>query len=219
MKAEANSKIGKRLLAAAEEEVWTRAVIRATFLIGLAFAAAWWWRDQPWPGGGAFFGLRGEASDMAQRQAAYLGWAVMAILVPAYYAFWARNRSLRAWRTWRSHWTLGFWVFVLHFGWSTFLMYGWGLPGRGAADGTSVFPLVLALGMWWIGDITLASRQGDETRLAGAQRLLLSVLVLALMVRTAFADGAPLFGMILCATLVASAVISAQDAWKKRGRT
>lgn len=218
MKGEARSRVGRQIQAAAEEAAWTRAVIRAAVLIVLAFAAAWWWGDLPWPGAGGMIPAADAATEHLQRQAAYLGWAAMAMLLPAFYAFWARNRSGRAARTWRSHWTLGCWIVVLHLAVSMAAASGGSLSGivTGSRPAGVVPPLVVAL--WWLGDIALAARENDEGRLAMVQRVALGLAILALFATWTFRAGEPLAGKILSAALIAATVVAAQDAWTKRGR-
>ena len=217
MKRAAKSIMGQKLQAEADEQAWTRAVIRAAILLVLAFGAAWWWRDVPWPVGPDIGSASDPASDLALRQSAYLGWAAILILIPAYYAFWSRNRSFEGWRTWRSHWTLGLWFLVLHILWSAYAAFGWNVTAMIASPRVAAFWPALAVLAWWLFDIWLAARQDEETRLATAQRVGLSLAVLALYAKGALWDRGTLAGTILGAALVAAAVISSQDAWKKRG--
>lgn len=219
MKGPARSVMGKKLEAEAEELVWTRAVIRAAVLIALAFGGAWWWADTPWPGRDGLATAADPASDLSLRQAAYLGWAAMVILIPAYYAFWSRNRSARARRTWRAHWTLGFWLLVLHMVWSSHAAFGWDFAVMAQSPRVAVFWPVPGLLAWWLFDIWLAARQEEETRWSGAQRLILGLVVLGFHARAALWGGGTLVAILIGATLFASALISAQDAWKKRGRS
>lgn len=216
MKRPAKSIMGKKLQAEADEQAWTRVVIRAAFLIVLAFGAAWWWREVPWPARPELASPGDPASDLALRQAAYLGWAGMVILIPAYYAFWSRNRSFEGWRTWLSHWTVGVWLLVLHLLWSAYAAFGWNVSAMVDSPRVAAFWPALAVIAWWIFDIWLAARQEEETRIATVQRVCLSLAVLALYAKAALWDGGTLAGTILGAALIAAAVISAQDAWKKR---
>ena len=218
MKGPAKSIMGKKLQAEADEQAWTRAVIRAAFLIVLAFGAAWWWRDVAWQGRTELASASDPASDLALRQSAYLAWAAMLILMPAFYGFWSRNRSAKAWRTWRSHWTLGLWILVLHLLWSAYAAFGWNVPAMIASPRVTAFWPALALVAWWGFDVWVASRQEEETRLVMVERVLLSLAVLALFAKGALWEGDTLVGTVLCAALIASAVISGHDAWKKRGR-
>jgi len=218
VKGPARSIMGKKLQAEAEEQAWTRTVVRAGVLIALAFGAAWWWRDLPWPGRSGLASASDPASDHALRQAAYLSWAGMVMLIPAYYAFWSRNRSARARRTWRSHWTLGLWILVLHMVWSAHAAFGWDVPAMIDSPRVAAFWPALVVVAWWMFDIWLAARQEEESRVVTVQRIGLSLAVLGLYAKGGIWEGETLMGTILGAALIAAAVISAQDAWKKRGR-
>lgn len=226
MKDRTTTVFADRLRDAADEQVWTRAVVRLVVLCGVALGISWWWQ-----GAGGVGPTAREALPAPQKGAtwitvwtaplsngSFVAWVAIAMLIPAYHGFWFRNRSAHAGRTWRAHWTLAFWALLLHLLWWTNVTLGWDFRAMVTMrTGMALWP-ALGIAAWWLLDIWLASSQPDESPWAGVQRILLHGVVLAFVGIGALWQGDSLIARLLGAAVVAAAVISAHHAWKRRDR-
>ena len=109
-------------MAEADDRVWRQAVVWAVLAIGGAFWAAWVWQDSGWlsPVPPATAATPDPVRDVAPGreivlyQSAYSAWAATFLLIPAYAAFFFRNRTPQAWRVWEAFWTVGYVAFLIH---------------------------------------------------------------------------------------------------------
>ena len=209
------SQIGQSLLAAEEERLWGRALFWWIVAVGGAFVAAWAWQDKGW-----LDVPEGQVGDVrALYQAAFTGIAATALLIPAFAAFFFRNRAPRVWRLWEAFWTAAYVAYLVHFGWSLWAIYGGDVRAAVALSHIPQFWPAIVIALWWPVDLWLASRDADEAWWDGAQRWVLHGTVLGLFVWSAAWEGELLATKVAGFALAGATIASAFDAWTKWRRT
>lgn len=116
-------------------------------------------------------------------------WAAMLITMPAFCAFWFRQKSYAANRWWLTFWSIGFAVFLVHFVQAVFVFFGNDWSKILNSNLVTIPVLGTFVTVWWMVDVGIAWWNAAEGRLVRIQRMALTVILLLLFLLGSLKEG------------------------------